>query len=227
MQKIPVYFVPGLAAGPLIFENIKLPEDKFEVHILEWLVPMDNEPLKDYVIRMAESVTNENPVLIGISFGGIIVQEMAEMVNARRVIIISSVKCNKEFPRRMRFARVTHLYNIFPTRMMQNVERLARWFKGNSFIAKRLRLYEKYLSVRDKKYLDWAFKNVITWGRAEPDPKVVHIHGVADEVFPSKYLNGFIPIEGGTHIMIINKFAWLNRHLPKIITDGKEYDKHD
>ncbi|MGV3460594.1 MAG: alpha/beta hydrolase [Flavobacterium sp.] len=227
MQKIPVYFVPGLAAGPLIFENIKLPEDKFDVHIIEWLVPERNESLKDYVTRMAVSIKHDHPVLIGISFGGIIVQEMGEVVNARRVIIISSVKCNKEFPRRMRFAKATHLYSVFPTRMMQNVDRLARWFKGNSFIAKRLRLYEKYLSVRDKNYLDWAFKNVITWGREEADPKVIHIHGDADEVFPARYVNGYIPVEGGTHIMIINKFAWLNRHLPKIITDGKEYNKQD
>lgn len=219
MQKIPVYFVPGLAAGPLIFENIKLPEDTFEVHVLEWLVPMDNEPLKDYVMRMAGGIHHENPVLIGVSFGGIIVQEMAETVNARKIIIISSAKCNREFPRRMRFAKATRAYSIFPTRLMQNVDRISGWFKGNGFIAKRLRLYQKYLSVRDKKYLDWAFKNVITWNRGEPDPKVIHIHGDADEVFPAKYLKGYIPVEGGTHIMIINKFAWLNRHLPKIITD--------
>lgn len=221
MQKIPVYFVPGLAAGPLIFENIKLPEDTFEVHILEWLVPVPNESLEAYVKRMAESVKHDNPVLIGVSFGGIIVQEMADVVNARKVIIISSAKCNKEFPRRMRFAKATHAYSIFPTGIMQNVDRISAWFKGNGFIAKRLRLYEKYLSVRDKKYLDWAFKNVITWSRTEADPNVIHIHGDADEVFPAKYLKGYIPVEGGTHIMIINKFAWINRYLPKIITDEK------
>ena len=32
MSKIPVYFMPGLAASPTIFENIKLPEDQFEMH---------------------------------------------------------------------------------------------------------------------------------------------------------------------------------------------------
>ena len=34
MSKIPVYFMPGLAASPTIFENIKLPEDQFEMHFL-------------------------------------------------------------------------------------------------------------------------------------------------------------------------------------------------
>ena len=38
MSKIPVYFMPGLAASSIIFENIKLPEDTFEMHFLEWFV---------------------------------------------------------------------------------------------------------------------------------------------------------------------------------------------
>ena len=36
MSKIPVYFMPGLAASPIIFENIKLPEEDFEMYFLEW-----------------------------------------------------------------------------------------------------------------------------------------------------------------------------------------------
>ena len=36
-----VYFVPGLAAGPEIFERIHLPDDKYEVEILEWWGPSD------------------------------------------------------------------------------------------------------------------------------------------------------------------------------------------
>jgi len=32
MSKIQVYFVPGLAASIEIFENIKLPEEIFEMH---------------------------------------------------------------------------------------------------------------------------------------------------------------------------------------------------
>jgi hypothetical protein len=82
---------------------------------------------------------------------------------------------------------------------------------------KKLKLYEKFLSMRDKKYLDWALEQIILWDRAIPDEQVVHIHGDADEVFPPKYIKGFIPVKGGTHIMIINKFKWLNEHLPKII----------
>jgi len=218
MERIPVYFMPGLAASPAIFENIKLPESRFDCHYLEWLLPESkNESIADYAARVAKNVKHDNPVLIGVSFGGLIVQEMAKMVNARKVIIISSVRCNTEFPRRMRIAKKIHMYRIFPTSMVQNIQWLAKVSPSKSMIAKRIGLYEKFLAVRDKKYLDWAFKTIINWDRCDPDVSVVHIHGDADEVFPPKYIKEYIAVKGGTHIMIINKAKWLNEHLPDII----------
>lgn len=209
--------MPGLAASPKIFENIKLPEDRFEMYFLEWCLPDGDETLKDYTVRIAQNIKHENPVLIGVSFGGVVVQEMAKIIKTRKVIIISSVRCNNEFPRRMRFAKMTHAYRIFPTRLMEKVDWIARFAVGNNMITRRLNLYEKYLSVRDKKYLDWAFKSIILWDRCEPDTSVIHIHGDKDEVFPPKYIKDYIPVKGGTHIMIINKAKWLNDHLPAII----------
>lgn len=218
MERIPIYFMPGLAASPTIFENIRLPEGRFECHYLEWLLPESkNETIAAYAARVAKGIRHENPVLIGVSFGGLIVQEMAKVVNARKVVIISSVRCNAEFPRRMRFAKKLHMYRIFPTGMVQNIQWLAKVSPSKGFIAKRLDLYEKFLAVRDKKYLNWAFKTIINWNRCEPDTSVIHIHGDADEVFPPKYIKEFIPVKGGTHIMIINKAKWLNEHLPGII----------
>ncbi|MFL9836320.1 alpha/beta hydrolase [Flavobacterium sp. ST-75] len=222
MNKIPVYFMPGLAASPKIFENIKLPEDRFEMYYLEWIMPKPHEPLTEYAKRVAANITHENPVLIGVSFGGILVQEISGIINARKVIIVSSVRSSLQFPRRMRFAKMTRAYRMFPTSLMQKVDWLAKVSFGNNMITRKLNLYEKYMSFRDKKYLDWAFETVITWNRAEVDEKVVHIHGTADEVFPVRYIHNYIPVKGGTHIMIVNKYKWLNENLPHLIEGEKE-----
>lgn len=226
MQKIPVYFVPGLASSKLIFEYIKLPEDKFDVVIMDWILPENGESLRDYSVRLAKKyITHENPVLIGVSMGGLVVQEMCKVIKAQKVIIISSVKSNKEFPRRMRFARMTKIYKIFPTSMMQNVEKINKLFPGNNVVKRRLQLYEKFLGFRDKKYLDWSFEKIIEWDRAEPDPGVIHIHGTDDMVFPAKYIDNYIPVSKGTHIMIIDRFGWFNQYLPGIITGETDTDK--
>ena len=216
MRKIPVYLMPGLAASSSIFERITLPDDVFEIVLLEWEIPLDNETLAEYAKRITQKIIHPNPVLIGVSFGGILVQEMARFVDARKVIIISSVKTNLEFPRRMKVAKTTKAYKLIPTNLLANVESLTQFSFGNK-INQRLKLYEKFLRIRDKRYLDWAVEQVILWDRTVVDENVIHIHGDADDVFPIKYIRNCIVVKGGTHIMILNKFKWFNENLPKII----------
>src|SRR3970040_90341 len=157
MSKIPVYFMPGFAASAAIFERISLPEDIFEMHLLEWEIPLANESLGAYAQRIAKKIRHENPVLIGVSFG--------EKINHR------------------------------------------------------IKLYEKFLSVRDIGYLEWAVEKVILWDRTVVDESVVHIHGDLDDVFPIKYVSDCTVVKGGTHVMILNKYKWLNANLPAIILE--------
>ena len=219
MEKIHVYFMPGLAASSTIFERIHLPEDQFETHLLEWFVPNANETLKEYAKKMAEKVKQKNAILVGVSFGGILVQEMKQFLNPKKVIIISSVKSNKEFPRRMKIAKTTKAYKLIPMSLFENLENLTKYAFG-SYIKQRVKLYEKFLSVRDKNYLNWAVEQVILWDREEVDNEIIHIQGVDDEVFPIKNIKNFIPVKGGTHIMILSKYKWLNENLPKIMLDS-------
>jgi len=219
MTKIHVYFMPGMAASSSIFERIQLPNDLFEVHYLEWVIPNQGESLKSYAARMAKNVLHENAVLIGVSFGGILVQEMKQFLNPMKVIIISSVKANIELSRRMKIAKTTKAYKLIPTKLFENIELLVKFTFGSSIIKQRLALYEKYLSVRDKKYLDWAIEEIINWERIDIDHKIIHIHGDADEVFPIKNIKNSIVVKGGTHIMILSKYRWLNDNLPKIIQE--------
>ena len=218
MTKIPVYFMPGLAASSAIFERIQLDEVVFEVHLLEWEIPRQRETLHSYAKRMASKIEEENVVLVGVSFGGVLVQEMAPFLKVRKLIIISSVKTNLEVPLRMKIAKSTKAYKLVPTTLLQNIEVLSN-FNFGSAIQQRLKLYEKYLSVRDKNYLEWAIEQMLLWNRIKADKKVIHIHGDADEVFPIKNIKDCIVVKGGTHIMILSKYRWLNDNLPKIILD--------
>lgn len=221
MTKIHVYFMPGLAASPAIFERIQLPSDTFEVHLLEWLLPEKEETIEHYAARVAEKVTHKNVILVGVSFGGILVQEMKPFVNPMKVIIISSVKSNVEFPRRFKVAKTTKAYKLIPTQLIENLDNLAKFTFGSTAIKQRLKLYEKFLSVRDKSYLDWAIEQIINWKRTEIDTEVIHIHGNDDDVFPIKNIKNCIVVKGGTHIMILTKYRWLCDHLPKIMLENK------
>lgn len=208
--------MPGLAANASIFERISLPTDVFETVLLEWEIPLDNETLSDYAKRIAVKIKHKNPVLIGVSFGGILVQEMARFITTSKIIIISSVKSNEEFSQTMKIAKTTKAYKLIPINLLLNIESLAKFSFGEK-VKQRLKLYEKFLSVRNLHYLDWAIEQVILWDRKKADETVIHIQGDADDIFPIKNIKSCIVVQGGTHIMILNKFRWFNENLPKII----------
>ncbi|MFL1011205.1 alpha/beta hydrolase [Flavisericum labens] len=218
-ELIHVYFMPGMAASPKIFEFIKLPEDQFKMHFLEWHIPLDNELLSDYAVRMCKKVKHSNVVLIGVSFGGVLVQEMDKCIHAKKLIIISSIKSVDELPKRMVLAKATGAYKIVPTQLASKIDVLEKYTFGKT-IEKRIKLYKKYLSVNNDQYLSWAIKNMVCWEQMEYRKDLVHIHGDNDPVFPIKNIKKCMVIKGGTHIMVINKYKWFNENLPRIILDN-------
>ena len=219
-ERIPVYFMPGMAASPLIFSNIFLSEDRFETHFLDWFIPEKGMSFRDYAREMCQRVVHPNPVLIGVSFGGLLVQEMGRLIKVRRIIIISSVKCTSELPAKMLFARYTHLHKFLPTGLVNNVELLSRYAFGER-VGKRLELYEKYLSIRDKHYIDWSIDKIVNWKQATPLSCLVHIHGEKDTVFPIQNIKDCITVKNGTHTMIIHRYKWFNERLPAIILEDR------
>jgi esterase/lipase len=214
--KIHVYFVPGLAAGKEIFKHIELDNDKYIVHILEWLIPTKKESLQSYAERFSKQVIHEHSVLIGVSFGGVIAQEMSLFLKLKKLIIISSVKTKFEIPKRLQYAKKTKAYKLVPTRLVLSATDLTKFSIGPKS-KKRLALYQEYLSVRNKEYLDWAIEQMVCWDREVELPNVNHIHGERDAVFPIKNIQNCILIEKGTHVMIMYKAKAVTEEIVKII----------
>ncbi len=215
-ELIHVYLMPGMAANPTIFENIKLPEDQFKIHWLEWMLPESAETLEAYAKRMIAKIEYDDVVLLGVSFGGILVQEMSKHIELRKLFVVSSVKSMHELPKRMKLMKYTKAYKILPTQLVGSIDLLAKYSFGDS-IAKRIDLYKKYLSVSDKHYLDWAIEQVIEWDQEQPNKDAIYIHGDKDAVFPHSCVGNCMVIKGGTHIMVLNKYKWFNKNLPKLI----------
>lgn len=210
--------MPGMAASPAIFEYIKLPADEFEIHFLEWEIPQPGISLSDYAKDMCSKIKHRNPVFLGVSFGGVLVQEMSKWIAVKKIIIVSSIKTYHELPKKMLLARYTLAYKLLPTSLVNNVELLSKYAFGET-ITKRLELYERYLSMRDKYYIDWCIDNLLNWQQKVAPKNLVHIQGEKDTVFPISNIKDCIHIKNGTHAMIIHRAKWFNENLPTIILD--------
>jgi len=217
-MKESVYLMPGMAASPKIFDFLSFP-DYYDVNYLSWIPPVKDESWRDYALRMSARVKHKKPILIGVSLGGILVQEMKNHLDCKKVIIISSIKSNKELPIHMKIAKRTKAHRLLPTQWVQNLEMLTYFAFGEN-IQRRFARYKKYLSERDPEYLNWAIDRLVNWERSEIDPQVIHIHGSQDAVFPIKnIIKPFITV-AGDHGIIITKSEWFNGKLPKILNES-------
>lgn len=218
MSKIPIYFMPGLAAGPEIFYNLNLDLTLYKLHYLSWKPPLEiEESISNYAVRMTAEIKHEKPVLIGVSFGGIIVQEMSKLINTEKIIIISSVKSTSELPKRYKIAGKSKIYKLFPTQIVTNFENYSKFFIGKS-LQKKSKMYEKYLSVRGKDYIKWSIRTVVYWRQDRPLENIVHIHGTDDNIFPFKRIKNCIKIEHGNHSMIILKAKQISQIIHESLT---------
>lgn len=215
-KKTAIYFVSGMAASTEIFEFLQFPEEEFELHFLEWMLPLSKkETIEHYAKRMSDLVTAENPVLIGVSFGGIMVQEMSKFLHPKKIIIISSIKSRDELSKMLKLLQKLWIYKLFPSRIIEHIEIFSFLAIGKT-LKTRFKLYKKYFSVRDRRYLNWAIYNVLYWKQKKPLENVLHIHGTDDAILSFKYIKDCTPIEKGTHIMVINKAKTIS----EIITDS-------
>ena len=176
--------------------------------------PKKDEKITNYSKRLSRLIVHENPILIGVSFGGLIVQELSKIINTRKVFIISSIKTNKESSVSMKFAKKTKSYKLLPVNWLDDFENLIAFVFGPR-IKRRVDLYRKYLSVRDKNYLEWSISTIVNWEQEKPIENVVHIHGTRDLIFPVINLKNYIPVEKGDHAIILKRADWLNKFFEK------------
>ena len=219
-NKIPttIYLMPGMAASSKIFELIKFPSN-YNVIYLKWIKPNKNETIKSYAKRMSKFINDVYPVLIGVSFGGILVQEISKHIKVKKLIIISSVKSKIELSLSMKFAKKTGIHRLLPINWIDDLEKLLLFVFGPSIKA-RVDAYKRYLSERDPDYLKWSINQIVNWKQIKYDDKIIHIHGEKDEVFPLKYLErnkNFIIVKNGTHATILRDNKWFSKNLPMII----------
>jgi len=212
---IHVYLMPGMSANSLIFERIEFPSN-FSLHYLEWIDPRKDESLEEYAKRFSKLIIHKNPILIGVSFGGVLIQEISKIIKYNKLIIISSIKCNEELPPHMKFGKITKSYKLLPLKWINDFESLISFVLGPK-IKKRVELYRKYLSKRDQNYLNWCIRELIEWKQNKPIDNIIHIHGSKDVIFPTNLLSDYIELPGGDHAMILKRAEWISKKIPILI----------
>lgn len=210
-----IYCISGLGADERAFSRLKVPG--YHLICLPWLTPLAKESITEYATRMSNSITVENPILMGLSFGGMMSIEISKLRSVEKVILISSIKSDKELPRWMKLAGSLKLNRILPMRSSRITEPIQNRFIGIT-LPDEIEMVRSYRRNAPQVYMDWAINEVLNW-RSDLQPvPIYHVHGDADRIFPLNNVSPNYVIKNGGHFMIMNKAEEVNAALQKILS---------
>lgn len=199
-----IYCFSGLGADGKIFRNVA--EQGFNLVPVEWIPPLKNESIAGYADRMSATIEEESPVMLGVSFGGMMAIEIANRRPVRQVILISSVRSRDQLPTWMRWAGRLRLNRLLPTNSYKFTDKVDTNRIGAATEIER-QMVRAYRRAADPLQIEWAIQQILNWNVRSCNVPLLHIHGDNDRIFPLKYVQPDHVIKGGTHMMIYNKAA--------------------
>jgi pimeloyl-ACP methyl ester carboxylesterase len=205
-----IYCISGLGADEQIFSNLHLPG--YELVCLHWLQPIPHESFADYAKRMYAQMTDPKPILLGVSFGGMLGIEIAKQFPVKKLILISSVKIKTEQPWWMRAAGKLKLHQLVRARPHPLLYPIENYFLGVKE-KEEVELAIRFRKEVNKDYLQWAIHNIVTYSNVTMPDNILHIHGTADKLFPLRHVNAHYKIKGGGHFMVYNRADEISRIL--------------
>ncbi len=196
------YLLSGLGADGTVFQYLDF--EGVEVEYMEWLPPLPKETLPAYAKRMTQKITTPHPILVGLSFGGMVAMEIAKQIPVKKVVLISSAKERKELPWFYRFSAKLKLQKILPYTLIKRTNGFTYWLFGATSAHEKALLKEIFRKTPTT-FLKWAINAILTWKNTEISTHILHIHGDKDRILPYKNVKDTLCITGGGHSMIVNK----------------------
>ncbi|WP_353197674.1 alpha/beta hydrolase [Parapedobacter defluvii] len=195
------YLFSGLGADHRAFQGMEFPG---ETRHISWVPPLPNESIAGYAERIAAQITSPSPILVGLSFGGMMALEVGKHVQAEQVILISSAKSKAEIPRYYRWLGGLSLQRLIPASQITKANRWLYWLFGAETPEEKSLLAD-ILADTDPTFFRWAVNSIATWNNTAVPANTIHIHGIADRILPYRFVKADYVIPGGSHFMAVNR----------------------
>jgi len=209
------YFISGLGADSRAFYKIKLPAG-YQPFYLDWIPPVADETLPDYAKRFSHAIKqDEEFVLIGLSFGGMLASELAKIVSPKKLIIISSLSSYAELPWYFKLAGKLGLHRIISPSVYKQATIMNRFMGAGNREMKSI-VYS-YVNNIDPAFIRWSLNVIVNWSHTQRLSHVIHIHGSSDHLLPYRYVKADYIVKGGGHLMVMNRAEEVNNILREVL----------
>jgi len=209
-----IYVFSGLGTDERVFQNIDFGEAT--PSFIRWIKPNDGESIEGYAKRLTDQMKHERPILVGLSFGGLMAIEVAKLIETDKIIIIASAKTRKEIPLYYRIAGQLRLHKILPTGFLVRPNIFNNWFFGTQTPQDR-KLLAEILHDTDTRFAKWAIDKIVTWKNEINHLNLKHIHGTADRILPYRFVTCDLMVKNGGHLMTVNKAEELTEKIKSLL----------
>lgn len=214
-----MYFISGIGADKRVFSFLDL--SFCEPVYIDWIAPLKKESLESYALRLRNKIPESHPIIVGISFGGMLAAEMAKADQNLQAIIIASNKTSEEFPKYLRAVKYFPVYNWLPGSMLKRSAYIVKWVFGKNEKEQKKVILE-IMRDTDIHFVKWAMSAILNWKNKEVPKNIIHIHGTADKILPYQLVKADHTIKDGAHMMPMDKHKEISALLKKLIN---EFDK--
>ncbi len=183
---------------------------------LKWIKPKKNETIANYATRLKEQITEEKPIIFGLSLGGMMAVEIAKQIPTGKIILLSSIINMKELPLLYRLSAFLSWHKLIPKQLYKQTNPFIHWLFGAKTLQDK-KLLKEVLRDTDLDFVVWAIDEIINW-KNQFVPKNLHrIHGTKDFLLPIKVSPPDFRIENGSHLMVLNRAEEVSLALKSIL----------
>jgi pimeloyl-ACP methyl ester carboxylesterase len=214
-----IYLISGQGADERLFRDFTFPPN-YAAKCLDFVLPDPKSSMQDYAKKLTEQINPCNDiVLIGVSIGGMLASEIAELIECKRVIVISSAKTRLELPRKYRIFKNFQLQKPIPPSFLKRSAKIAQPIVEPDS-NKEKELFDTMLNDKDPLFLKRTIDMIVKWDRLKPIDNIIHIHGDADNTIPLKHVKADYVIKGGSHMMALTKGREISDLINETLTNS-------
>lgn len=212
-----IYCFPGQGSDHRIFDSLEV-DKKYKLQVIEYCTPGKGENMASFAKKLSAEIDTTKPfVLMGVSLGGMICTEIAEILDPQKTIIISSAKSRNELPFRYKFQKAVPLYKLLPgkiilagAKMLQPVVEPDR--------KKNKETFKSMLGKKDATYMKRTVELIVNWDKRTGSRNIFHIHGTNDHTLPLKKIrNVNSVIKKGSHMMTLTNAKKVSEAVNEIL----------
>lgn len=171
--------------------------------------------LKDYARSYLPQIEHEQPIIMGLSMGGMMAQEIVQEIDAQALILLSTFKQGDGLSPWFHLMKYVPLYRL--SKGDFRLKTLPLWAPTVGIHkAEEQALLVDMFSKFDDGFRTWALEAILEWEPPVLDVPFVHIHGKKDHLFPASYIQHATFLKG-THFMIYQQAQEVSAEIQRFL----------